>query len=294
MRLTHLTESSGETLYHVTFDSRVAAILRDGIVGGKNRNWSTVYGTKYGDRGFVYLFTTEESAVRWAYKMNYEFKRDVSILVLNNVEASLIDDESGEAYLMTNGAGTWKRTQATIPPQCIAKIVKFNLDMARKLVAITSGKHDGSSLLESVQSPSDIVRAKREQWCDDQGLTPKEINNGQCFDFAEELERENRDMFEAEGFGNFMNHDYEAGEDFGDATGFDQKWLQHRPHWQPPEGLDWDDMFKIFSWDGTHGWAYCERDSKCYDIEHPEGVYNVFDLTFLQPHIADYRRENNK
>lgn len=146
------------------------------------------------------------------------------------------------------------------------------------------------NLCETID-PAAVVHALRDKWIAEMGKTPKEINNGLCFDFAEALEHQHPDMFEAEGFGNFMNHDFDAGEDCDDATGFDQKWLQHKPKWHPPEGLDWDDMFKIFSWDGTHGWAYCKQNGLCYDIEHPDGVANVFDLTFLQPHIRHYRDE---
>jgi hypothetical protein len=290
--MSELSEDVHETLYHVTFTARVANIKKIGIVPGKARNWEMALdGSKYGERGYIYLFTTEESAARWAHKMAWEFKRPVSIIVLRDVEANLIDDESGEAYLMTNGAGTWKRTQGTVPPQCIERIISWEPEMAKKLVAITSGRHDGSPIFEGAEDPSAIVHRLRNQWVEQQGKTPQQINTGQCFDFAEELESEHPELFEAEGFGNFCNHDWNAGQCSDDATHFEyEKWMEPRG-WHPPHGLTWDDMFELFRFDGTHGWAYCGRNGLCYDIEAPDGVKNVFDLPFLQRIIHGYLSE---
>lgn len=145
-------------------------------------------------------------------------------------------------------------------------------------------------IVEGHDPATALVHALRDEYVNGQGKTPREINSGQCFDFSEELERRYPEYFECEGFGNFMNHDFAAGQDCDDATGFDEKW--HGPRgWKPPEGMTWDDLFHgcQFSWDGTHGWAYCAKNGRYYDIENPDGVTDVFQLAFLQRIIAGYR-----
>lgn len=143
-------------------------------------------------------------------------------------------------------------------------------------------------LCEDAVNPAALVHALRDEYVREQGKTPREINSGQCFDFAEELESRYRGMFETEGFGNFCNHDWDAGQCSDHATGFVTHWMEERG-WHPPEGMDWDDTFKMFSFDGIHGWAYCFQNGLCYDIENPDGVKNVFDLAFLQRWVAGHR-----
>jgi hypothetical protein len=153
----YLKESVNEALYHVTFSSRVPKIKSEGIVPGKRRNWERAMGGKYGEIGHIYLFTSEESAARWAAKMEWEFKKPTSILVLRGVEAALDDDPSGESQLMLNGSGTWKRTQATVPPQCIERAIPLTTEIKRKIVDVTNGSTDAFSLTESAgQWPSEL------------------------------------------------------------------------------------------------------------------------------------------
>lgn len=292
MRYRDLTEAASDTLYHVTFAARLPKIRSEGIVPGKRRNWQMqLTGKMYGDRGFVYLFTTEESAVRWAFKMNYEFKKDVVILVLKNVEGELIDDDSGEAYLTINGAGTWKRTQATVPASCIERVIPYHNDMARKLVAITNGKHDGSSLFEEFShdgddappaftNPTDAVVWLRDRYEEERNDNAWSINRGQCYDFSEDLEAKWPHLFQSVDTGCIMKY---GGQHNDEPYCFDEELLaKHWPDTQPWDGETWDDMFKhMGGWPGVHCWAFSPVTGLCYDIEHPEGIKNPFHLSFF-------------
>lgn len=153
MRYREIMEAKTDLLYHVTFASRVPSIQKNGIISGKHRNWDRAFGGKYGERGLIYLFTTAESAVRWAFKMQYEFSRPTVIIELANVSGDLNDDPSGESQLMMNGAGTWKTIDTNIPPSCIHRIIPMTPPLAKKLVAITAGK-ETSLVLESVNRPT--------------------------------------------------------------------------------------------------------------------------------------------
>jgi hypothetical protein len=140
--------------------------------------------------------------------------------------------------------------------------------------------------------PQTAALAMRDRFVADEGRTPQEINSGMCFDFAEALEGEHGDLFETFELGNLYNHNFAAGEDCVDATGFDAAMI-HRicPNWNPPAGFTWQTMFDDcgLSWTGTHGWAFCAQNGLSYDIENPEGVTNVFDLAFFQRIFAAYR-----
>jgi hypothetical protein len=46
------------------------------------------------------------------------------------------------------------------------------------------------------------------------------------------------------------------------------------------------------NWTGTHGWAYCAKTQKCYDIECPEGVLNPFELPFFRGYFEDFKKRN--
>lgn len=142
-----------------------------------------------------------------------------------------------------------------------------------------------------------ITREMRDRLVAEYKQTPREINTGRCMEFCEELEREHPDLFESLELGNFYNHNYAAGEDAGDATGFDVELINRfNPNWRLPADFSWEEAFNDcgLNWTGTHVWAYCQYNGLCYDIENVEGVQNVFDLDFFK-RIFDYcRSKRNK
>ena len=124
--------SKSGKFYHVTFAARLPKIMQDGLVSGKRRVWKDSFGTNQGSRTSVYLFSSPIMAIRWAHKMEYEFGRKASILVVNNPPGNIKPDNHIEAQM--NGK-TWFTTDAPIPPSCISKVVPLTNDLCRKAVA---------------------------------------------------------------------------------------------------------------------------------------------------------------
>jgi hypothetical protein len=135
----YLKESAeGPTYYHVTFNDRLPKIRKEGLRTGRNRIWNTGFGDKYGDTKTVYLFTQQAAAVRWAHKMEWEFKKPATILLLKNIPHDIEEDPSLEQQL-AGQSGVWKRVRGNIPPECIVGEVPMTVDLARALVKVPYG-----------------------------------------------------------------------------------------------------------------------------------------------------------
>lgn len=117
--------------FHVTFKSRLPAIMRDGLLTGKKRNWDNNFGAKQGSTKHTYLFDNFTSAVRWAHKMNYHFEKEVVILMIANPEGTIEPDKHIEAQM--NGGG-WYTTDTWIPAQQIVRVIEPTQEMYRTLV----------------------------------------------------------------------------------------------------------------------------------------------------------------
>ena len=114
-----------------------------------------------------------------------------------------------------------------------------------------------------------------------QGHKPSRINNGSCFESADDIAGERPDRFTAVGIGNLMLY---RGNWKDEEYAFDEELLSRaRPGYQPLGGHRWKDMFDwgVFSWPGIHAWAHCEITGLCFDAETPEGVTNPFALHYF-------------
>jgi len=67
--------------YHVTLASNVKKIQAKGIVPFQPSNWVKGDGSRYNqDYAGVYAFSHPEDAFKWAFKMNWDFKKPTSIV----------------------------------------------------------------------------------------------------------------------------------------------------------------------------------------------------------------------
>lgn len=119
------------------------------------------------------------------------------------------------------------------------------------------------NLFEQTQNPEHIVQrvllsiieeAKENGY----HITPHDINNGQCFEFADEIERVAPDIFQSMSVGQIFKY---QGKYEDDPYGFDEKLLNaHWKGYQPFKGYSWDQMFNDLgmNWPGTHAWAHCK------------------------------------
>lgn len=159
--ITEAEDAPGDrTFYHVTLNSRLPSIRQTGLSGGKKRLWKNTHGAALGERGAIYLFSDASAAVRWAAKMEYEFGKPVSILVLKDIPGGI--ERDGGMQLHAQRGTTWK-TLRPIPAECIHKIVPLTKDLIRKIVAdkpvvLEAGR--GSSGAPLSATPANIARAK--------------------------------------------------------------------------------------------------------------------------------------
>lgn len=128
-----------------------------------------------------------------------------------------------------------------------------------------------------------IISEEINKWIKE-GKTPAEINNGSCFDFAEDVARNNPGRFASVGLGDFMLY---RGKWADEPYGFDEALLFHEwPNYSPLHGHSWKEMFNwaVFNWPGIHAWAHCRVTGLCFDVETPEGVFNPFNLAYFKPY----------
>lgn len=125
--------------YHVTTQPRLNSIMHHGIQPGHKRRWKNKYGGKLGDTRYVYIVSDYKEAVRWASKVQWELgggdrakAPGIVILCLKNVPGEIEPDPSPEGQL--SHQGTWYQVAATIPPQCIMKVVSLTIPLIRSLI----------------------------------------------------------------------------------------------------------------------------------------------------------------
>ena len=125
-----------------------------------------------------------------------------------------------------------------------------------------------------------LVNGVLADW-ESRGLKPEEINNGSCFEFAEEVESRNPGRFMSVGIGDFMLY---RGKWADEEYGFDEALLLHQwPAYQPLGDFTWKQMFAwgVFDWPGIHAWAHCRITGLCFDAQTPEGAGNPFELSYF-------------
>jgi hypothetical protein len=135
-------------------------------------------------------------------------------------------------------------------------------------------------VIDEVRVSRALVNAAIATWTSE-GMTPSEINNGSCFEFADGLDHAH-DRFESIGIGNLMLY---RGKWNDEEYAFDEDLLSKRVHYRPLHGFTWQEMFSsgLFDWPGIHGWAHCRITDLCFDAETPEGTRNPFELSYFAP-----------
>lgn len=128
----------------------------------------------------------------------------------------------------------------------------------------------------------------RDQYIDEGADDARDINRGQCEDFAEDL----REKFADKGFATARDISIDEymqpmldGDDNNYGYPFDRELLEASfPGFKPPKELSMDDLDHVSSYasfsPGTHVWVVHE--GRHYDAEAPEGVESPFELPFFQ------------
>ncbi len=81
-------EQDSPSLYHATFNKNVPSILKKGLEQFQTSNWIKAgTGKRYNEDAGIFAFEHPEDALRWALKMEWEYKTpDISIVRINASE----------------------------------------------------------------------------------------------------------------------------------------------------------------------------------------------------------------
>ena len=128
-----------------------------------------------------------------------------------------------------------------------------------------------------------VVAKVLERW-KIEGHSPNEINNGNCFEFADDVESILPDRFISIGIDSLMLY---RGKWSDEEYAFDADLLTRQyPDYAPLNEHTWEEMFLwgVFAWPGIHAWAHCGVTGLCFDAETPEGIINPFALRYFEAH----------
>jgi hypothetical protein len=130
MKIFEVTEPKSSVFYHVTFKSRLKSIMKNGITSGHKRNWNNRFGSKLGSTRLIYLFSDYTSAVRWAARMEWDFRDQGNpeiVIVRIQFTGYGRRDEHWE------NDGSWWTTVDPIPPDQIIDVIPLTLEMKQEV-----------------------------------------------------------------------------------------------------------------------------------------------------------------
>lgn len=132
MRVTELFESATvpEYLFHVTLSRNVDRIKSEGLKQFEPSNWSRGDGgDRYNEDAGIFAFEHPADAVRWALKMEWDFKEPISIVRLDMEEFWNVDPTQ-DINLTMMGKGRPMKSQQNIKADKI--VDAFDLEQFSK------------------------------------------------------------------------------------------------------------------------------------------------------------------
>lgn len=111
-------------VYHVTFSKNVAGIKKEGVKPLQTSNWVDGTGDRYNADAGIFSFAHPEDALRWAFKMNWEFKQPVSIVKLKRSKSWKLDPS--EDINLQMGEGDALRSTPAVPASDFIESFEFN------------------------------------------------------------------------------------------------------------------------------------------------------------------------
>jgi len=125
MKIIDLYEGvSKRFVYHVTFSKNVKKIKSSGLKPFETSNWVKAGDkTRYNKEGGVFGFEHPEDAFRWAFKQQWEFKKDVAIIKLKRGVSWEIDPS--DDISLQFGKGKALRSMAAIKSSDVIESFEF-------------------------------------------------------------------------------------------------------------------------------------------------------------------------
>lgn len=131
-----LYEVATQYLYHVTFSKKVPRITKEGLKQFETSNWIKGEGGKrYNEEAGIFAFEHPEDAMKWALRMEWEFKTsDISIVRINL--GDMWEQDPSEDVALHYGKGRSLRSRRNIPASDIIDVFpieQFGNPMSRKM-----------------------------------------------------------------------------------------------------------------------------------------------------------------
>lgn len=108
-------------LFHATFTEKVPSIMKRGLrqyLGATN--WVKAgTGKRYNEDAGIFAFEHPEDAFKWAFKMNWEFKQDISIV---RIKLSDVWEQDPSTDFSLMGKGRSMRSPSDIPTSDIIDV----------------------------------------------------------------------------------------------------------------------------------------------------------------------------
>lgn len=118
-----IKEEQSPYLFHATFTKHVPGILKKGLRQFETSNWIKGEGGKrYNEDAGIFAFEHPEDALKWAMKMEWEFKDpEISIIRIKHTDDKWGPDPS-EDYNLQFGKGQSMRSQTNVPAKDIVAV----------------------------------------------------------------------------------------------------------------------------------------------------------------------------
>lgn len=120
-----------DELYHVTFKSKSNKLLKEGIIPKKSSTYKNRVGGELKDSDTIYVFSNFDDAVRWASKMQFDFKKPTIIVAFRgNISEWGIDTH----WQSAGAKGKWLKKKGTISPEDIIELIGVSQRMTQAVV----------------------------------------------------------------------------------------------------------------------------------------------------------------
>lgn len=139
-----LEDVDSSFLYHVTRKENVPKIMKDGLKPMQTSNWVNFRGKRQG-KGQVYVFEDKDDAVRWAFKMDWEFhggKMAGDIVILKIKNTGEWEPDKNSPLEQAGAFGRWLKRFRAIPPEEIVSIETLTPEMVKSTVQRTNKAYE--------------------------------------------------------------------------------------------------------------------------------------------------------
>ena len=124
-------------VYHATRKEKVAEIMRDGLRSMQTSNWVAQGDKTRMGEGEVHVFEDEGDAVRWGFKMDWEFYKgkmagDIVILKIRNTGGWEPDNKS--PMEQAGAFGKWLKRYKAVPAEDIVNVETLTPEMVKATV----------------------------------------------------------------------------------------------------------------------------------------------------------------